>query len=48
MYDTQCFTVRIVLMDLYRVYYQRFIGLLFQAWHLPLFLQDDLRWSTEL
>lgn len=42
----KCFYVHIIFTAFYMVYFQCFICVLFQAWHLSLFRQDE--WRVEL
>lgn len=46
MSNPQCFYVHIIFTAFYMVYFQCFICVLFQAWHLSLFRQDE--WRVEL
>ena len=46
MSNPQCFYVHIIFTTFYMVYFQCFICVLFQAWHLSLFRQDE--WRVEL
>lgn len=46
MSNPQCFYVHIIFTAFYMVYFQCFICVQFQAWHLSLFRQDE--WRVEL